>query len=293
MSRDVWAVVSDLHAGSTLGLCPPEGVLLDDGGRYMPSNAHVHLWECWLDYWSRVEALVRPGDRLYVALNGDVVEGSHHRSVQIVTENLPATQHEIAMGCLAPALALRPAGIVLIRGTEAHVGSSAAYEERLARDLDCIQEPSTGAYSWWHFQAESNGVLLDFAHHGNVGKLPWTRQNPTNSLAARIFMASAKSGRRHPDLAIRSHAHQGADSYDIQPVRVVQTRAWQLSTAFVHKIAAGSVPEIGGLVVTCENGTYDLQKVEYDWKRIEPWKPKGPGKSTSPKPSSSKRTSAR
>jgi hypothetical protein len=259
----------------------------------MPSNAQVRLWECWLDYWSKVEESVKPGDRLYVCLNGDVVEGSHHGTTQIVTDNLPATQHEIAMGCLAPALALNPSGIVLVRGTEAHVGSSAAYEERLARDLDCIQEPSTGVYSWWHFQAESNGVLLDFAHHGTVGKLPHTRSNPAKTLAMRVSHASVKHGSRRPDLVIRSHAHQEADTFDEMPVRVVQTRAWQLSTAFVHKIAAGSIPEIGGLIVSCENGTYELQKVRYEWKRIAPWKPKGPGKSTSPKPKSSKRISAR
>ena len=43
--RELWAVVSDLHCGSTLGLCPPEGVQLDDGGQYLPSAAQKALWD--------------------------------------------------------------------------------------------------------------------------------------------------------------------------------------------------------------------------------------------------------
>lgn len=50
----VWAVVSDLHVNSTVGLCPASGVRLDDGGTYMPSNSQVWLWERWLETWSIV-----------------------------------------------------------------------------------------------------------------------------------------------------------------------------------------------------------------------------------------------
>ena len=42
-------VTSDLHAGSTVALCPPK-VQLDDGGKYEASKAQLWLWECWLDF---------------------------------------------------------------------------------------------------------------------------------------------------------------------------------------------------------------------------------------------------
>lgn len=271
MSRaELWSIVSDTHCGSTLGLCPPEGVGLDDGGRYLPSRAQVALWEAWADYWSRVGEAREKRQPLICVVNGDATEGIHHRSSQVVSHNLAATQHAIAMATFRPMLALRPSAVVFVRGTEAHVGSSAEYEERLAEDLGA-EENGEGQFSRWHFQADSGGVLLDFAHHGAVGRMPHTRTNPLGALAMRITNAAAKSKAQIPDLAIRSHMHQWGDTGDNYPVRVIQIAGWQMSTAFVHKVAAGSLPEIGGLIIKCANGEADVQKVKYPWKRAEPW----------------------
>lgn len=271
MSRDVWAVVSDLHCGSTLGLCSPAGALLDDGGRYMPSMPQMKLWDCWLAYWAEVRATLKFGDRLIVALNGDLVDGDHHRTAQIITNNLPATQHNIAMDVLQPALDLAPSSIVVVRGTEAHVGSSAAFEERLGSSLNAVPDPVTGANSHWHFQAQSYNTLLDFAHHGRLGQRPWTKMTGPGTLAAQIVLASAKHNSPVPNYAIRSHYHQWADSFDNFACRVVQIAGWQLSTAFVHRIAAGSLPEIGGIIITSSEEGHDLTKVKFDWKRSNPW----------------------
>lgn len=271
MSRaELWACVSDTHCGSTLGLCPPEGVALDDGGRYMPSRAQVALWEAWVDYWSRVGEAREKRQPLICVVNGDAVEGLHHRSAQSVSQNLAATQHAIAVGTFRPMLALKPSAVIFIRGTEAHVGSSAEHEERLAEDLGA-EETESGQFSHWHFQADAGGVLLDFAHHGAVGRMPHTRTNPLGALAMRITNASAKTRSRIPEIAVRSHMHQWGDTGDNYPVRVIQLAGWQLSTAFVHKVAAGSLPEIGGLIIRCANGEADVQKVKYPWKRAEPW----------------------
>lgn len=270
--REVWAIVSDLHCGSTLGLCPADGVPLDDGGHYMPSDAQRKLWQCWLDYWADVELAVGDGDKLVVVLNGDILDGDHHHTAQILSKNLSATQHDAALRALVPALRLEPAAIHLVRGTEAHVGASAEHEERLARDLGCEKCPETGAYSRWHLQALSSGVLLDFAHHGRLGQRPWTKSTGPTTLAAQIALAAAKAGARCPDVAIRAHYHQWADSFDNHPVRVIQLGCWQLSTAYVHRVAAGSVPEIGGVILTCDEGEYELRKVKFPWKREEPWR---------------------
>lgn len=207
---------------------------------------------------------------LICVVNGDALDGDHHGTAQIVSRNLASTQHAIAMATFQPMLALKPSAIVIIRGTEAHVGRSAEYEERLAEDLGA-EQTETGTYSHWHFQAETGGTVLDFAHHGSVGKMPHTRTNPLGSLAIRITHAAARAGTRCPDVAFRSHMHQWGDTGDNYPVRVIQMAGWQLSTAFVHRIAAGSTPEIGGLIVRCEKGEAVVSKVKYPWKRAEPW----------------------
>lgn len=272
MSREIWAVVSDLHCGSTLGLIQPQGVQLDDGGWYHPSTPQMALWGCWEEYWAEVKSKLKAGDRLFVAINGDLVDGDHHQTTQIVSRNMAATQHEIAMAVLGPAMALDPKRFVVIRGTEAHVGKSAQFEERIAKDLGAVANPKLGTYSQWHFQALSEGVLMDFAHHGSVGKLPHTRSNPAKTLAVKMIYSAAKHKQRCPDVAYRSHAHQEADTRDEFSVRVIQTRGWQLSTAFVERIAAGSLPEIGGIIQTNEAGRYDIRRINFEWKREEPWR---------------------
>ena len=40
-------VVSDLHAGCRVGLCPPDGARMDDGGRYRPSRLQRKMWRMW------------------------------------------------------------------------------------------------------------------------------------------------------------------------------------------------------------------------------------------------------
>lgn len=270
--RDVFAIVSDLHCGSTLGLCPPSGVQLDEGGWYTPSFAQKALWGAWEEYWQTVKATLREGDRLFVVIQGDWVDGDHHGTAQIISRNMAATQHAIALATIQPAIDLNPTRFIVIRGTEVHVGGSGAHEEALARDLPIptIGNDKTGALSHWHWQCESQGVLMDFAHHGSVGKLPHTRSNPAKTLAVKIMVAAAKHGTRMPDVVYRSHAHQAADTFSEFPVRVIQTRAWQLSTAYVERIAAGSLPEIGAIIQVNEGGQFSIQKFDVSWEREAP-----------------------
>lgn len=274
MSRDVWAITSDQHCGSTLGLCSPEGVSLDDGGWYMPSEAQRALYSCWMDYWAQVALKVGKDDRLYVVVNGDLLDGDHHNTPQIISKNLPATQHRIALDVFELPLSLRPSAFFVIRGTEVHVGKSAGNEEALAEALGAEQTPG-GNYSWWHLEVESNGVRMDFAHHGRMGQRPWTKMGGVSTLAAEIMLSCVEHESPIPDLVLRSHYHRWADSDENYRTRVIQLPGWQLSTGYVYRIAPRSIPSIGGLIVTCEDGEYEVEKVKFPWKREKAWRPKG------------------
>ena len=86
----VLVVVSDVHVGSTLGMVPEDGVKLDDGGVYSPSEKNVWLWDCWRDYWERVRTARKeagPATKLGVLYNGDFYEGDHHGTTQIISKN--------------------------------------------------------------------------------------------------------------------------------------------------------------------------------------------------------------
>jgi hypothetical protein len=51
--------LGDTHCGSTVGLCPEEGLELDDGGWYQPNKSQIWLWNNWLDAWKRVKKMRR------------------------------------------------------------------------------------------------------------------------------------------------------------------------------------------------------------------------------------------
>lgn len=256
---DTIAIFSDCHVNSTLGLCPP-AVTLDDGGTYRASKAQRWIWSEWLKYWQTVKQRhAENGGRLILISNGDLVDGYHHRTHQIITTNI-TTQNRIAVDALEPALSLNPDKIYIVRGTEAHVGGSAADEEAIAEDIGAEMCGDTKTHSWWHLPLQVQSVRMDIAHHGRAGTREHTRANATLGLAAELTFQYLERSEKLPQLAIRSHRHRPADTFDNYPVRVIQLPSWQLSTAYGHKIAAGSVLPIGAIIVTVDGYDYAVDK---------------------------------
>lgn len=270
------AVVSDVHAGSATALAP-DVVTLDDGGEYHASKAQRWLRQNWGSYWKDV-AQVRDAEdaELYTIFNGDLVDGQVKGSTQIISAN-PNAQAAVVSEVMAVPLGLKPDRILVVRGTEAHVGNSASAEERIADGLrrdkrPIITEPETKAASWWHWRAEIQGVRLDVTHHGRIGQREHTRGSQVILYAHDILLAHAKAGHPAPHLCFRGHNHKWADSFDACPVRVVGTGAWQLGTGYVHKVQPDSLADIGGCIVTIRNGEYDVRKVQFNPERPT-WRP--------------------
>jgi hypothetical protein len=245
------AITSDQHCGSTLGLCPPEGVRLDGDASYQPGKVQQWTWEKWEDYWAAVKfTRDRHKAEVWTAYNGDAVEGDHHGTSQIISKN-PEPQAYLLERVFSLAAALNPARQFVIRGTEAHVGPAGATEEMWAKHLlNHVRDPETKAHSWWHLRLDIHGVLFDFKHHGRVGTRPWTKLTGTGTLAAEIMLECANSDNPIPDFAIRSHRHQYVDTGDAYKTRVIQTPAWQIKTSHAHKVVPESIADIGGLIIT-------------------------------------------
>lgn len=273
----VLAHVSDLHAGGSTALCP-DVIALDDGAEFHASKVQRWLFQCWQEYWARVDAKRRALNAdLYAVFNGDLVEGAHHRTTQILSEN-PNAQAAVVNACMSVPLALKPDRVIVVRGTEAHVGQSASAEERIADGLrrdkrPVVGDPDTKTASWWHFRAELHGVRLDIAHHGRTGQREHTRGSAAVLHAHDIFLSHTKDGDPHPHLCLRGHHHRFNDSYDAAPTRVVTSGAWQFATSHVHKVAADSMAGIGGLIVTVQDGAYEVEKVAFKPSRGPVWTP--------------------
>lgn len=275
----VLAVVSDIHAGSTVALCPEE-IPLDDGGAYKGSKAQRWLFGRWEEYWlAKVAAVRRKYEaQLYALFNGDMVDGAHHKTTQIVSEN-PNPQAAIVNAAMEIPRSLQPDRMFIVRGTEAHVGQSASAEERIADGLrrngdPIVGDPETGTASWWHLRMELQGVRVDVAHHGRTGQREHTRASAAVLHAHDIFLSHAKAGDPHPHLALRGHYHRFNDSHDACPTRVITTGAWQLKTGFVHRVAADSLADIGGLIAVIKDGQLvEVEKVHFKPDRGPVWRP--------------------
>ena len=260
----VIAVTSDQHARSTLGLCNPKGVQLDDGGTYLPSKAHAWMWDMWTEGWDMAgECAAKSGSELWWVNNGDLPDGDHHNTGQIASRN-PIVEREIIRDILDVPLAYDPKHIFMVRGTEAHVGKEGCAEEGVARalsdDWPVERCPTTGNASWWEVDLECEGTYLNFLHHGRTGYREWTWRNACLMLAADITLTRTNDGRRVPDLAVRSHFHRHADSYDAHKCRVIQTPCFQLKTAHVYKVAAENLSHIGMIWIEIDDDHYTVHK---------------------------------
>ena len=264
----VLAATSDQHCGSTIGLTPPK-VRLPEGGNYEASRPQLWLWECWNDYWDKVDAIRRREKaKLYCLYNGDLYDGDHHASAQIVSRD-PEVQGYIADQVFNVPRMLKPARQFVIRGTECHAGSA---EEARARWMKAEKDPVTGAWSHWRLRLEINGVRIDALHHGRMGTRNWTRNNPVNMLAFQVWAEHAEREIPYPHLAIRSHRHQFADTGYAYKTRVIQTPAWQLKTAYAHKVAAENIADVGGVVVILRPDSYAVEHILYQPELPPVWR---------------------
>jgi hypothetical protein len=265
----ILAIASDLHAGSTVGLCPPV-FTLDDGGTYKASPAQRWLWRCWLDYIGQVQAIAASHGAGYtVVINGDAIEGNHHHTTQVISNN-ETTQMRIAEAALSPLL--QDADMAyFVRGTPAHVGGQARLEERIAENYtNTVQDGDN--FTRWHLSLDANGTLFDIGHHGAIGRLPWTRANGVNRIASQAIIAAHQGGYRSPNVILRAHWHQYADTgTNYNGLRVIAMPAWQLVTGYVNKLQPGALADIGGLIFICyPGGKYDLEVVRFMPKPTTP-----------------------
>lgn len=273
MTREVVAVFSDLHAGSTLGLMAPEGIDTDDGNHVGPNKVQAWLWGKWLLYRDAVRE-ARKKASLTLLIDGDMLDGDHHQTHQLVSPN-PSDQYNILRAVLEPMLALSPERIIVVRGTEAHVGPSGTEEEAAAKALHREGFPVVkcgNTYSWWHFLGEFGPVLIDAAHHANYGGREWTQPNAANLHAADIFTYHARRKERWPDLVFRGHSHRSGDSHDAHPVRYVALPCWQAKTGYGHKKFAAKLPDFGGVIVTIDNGPAEVRRHLYYPERGPIWR---------------------
>jgi len=261
-------VVSDTHCGDRLGLCPAEGVALDDGGWFTPDPIVKKMWKMWLSFWSDWVPEVTRGEPFCVIHNGDAINGKPHQTIGNITDDLE-DQVQIAYDILKPVVELCEGRYYHIRGTEAHIGKGGSDEERLAKRLGAIPN-EIGQHARKDLWLELGKGLVHVMHHiGSTSSSAYEATAVFKEWNEEVVEAG-RWGLRRPDVVVRSHRHRcietrapTANGYGISVV----TPCWQLANmyCFRHAGARVTTPQIGGIAI-CDgehDGLYTRTKV---WK---------------------------
>lgn len=257
-------VVSDLHAGCRMGLCPKGGVQLDDGGVYEPSQLQLKVWQMWEHFWDKfVPEHCPKGFTLVV--NGDAIEGSHHGATTSVSAN-PADQVRIAYEILLP-MVKRANRLYMVRGTEAHVGQSACNEETLARALGAVPNDQ-GYHSRWELWKRMGDKTVHFLHHVSSVGVQRGEATAIHAEMVDLFTESGRWGGAPPHVVVRSHRHRHVlTQMEAAHGKCIAftTAAWQLKTPFCWKVAGArnSTPQVGGHIIKLDDG--ELSVVSKIW----------------------------
>lgn len=256
-------VVSDIHAGCQMGLCPPSGVQLQEAGRYVPSPPQKKVWKIWEHFWKEWVPEVARGEKYAVVFNGDALDGVHHNSVTQISHNL-VDQRNIAKEILEPIVDSciknedgKPM-FFLIGGTEVHDGKSKQEAETLGEVIGALPD-QYGRYCRYELFLEMDKVLSHFMHHIGTTSSSQHEASAINAELVREITEAGRWGENIPSIVVRSHRHRymrvsgptrnrgGKHNESI----AFTTPSWQMKTPYSYRIAGArlSPPQLGGAMI--------------------------------------------
>lgn len=260
--------LSDIHCGSTIGLMG-KAVQHDDGQWILPSEVQNYLWTQYQRFCLDATELAE-GRETHIFLMGDLVDGDHHRTTQIVSNDQGMHVQIAADALLHGILGIPHSTCHMIRGTPAHVGKAAGLEKSVAARLlregvDTLVRHEGGSYLHPFLYADFDGTLFDLRHHGRAGQREHTRASYSKLYALDIYLTHHLEGRRPPDFAVRGHLHKYMDSGpDHRGItRAIQLPCFQLHTEFTRRISIETLPDIGGLVILLDDGRPNVMPLLY------------------------------
>lgn len=260
--------VADLHVASTVALAPKAGIKLPDGGLYQPNSFQRTLHKFWEYHWSTwVPAQARGADSLIVPLVGDLIDGNHHGTINIVSPDADI-QKQAALEVIYSIKKLCPLPIsefFVIRGTEAHTGPNGQSEDWIAKELGC-RPTATGEHSGYQLWLEVDGVVMHFAHSISGGPNTVNEGTALVTQMRNFLLEAAQWGRRRPDIIVRAHWHrfwQQSIPCEDGHIEGVVTPAWQLKTPFVERIDPVKMPHIGGIAILVEDKQWQIRHKIY------------------------------
>jgi len=232
--------ISDLHVGSTVGLWPKDFVS-NEGNLIGQNKFQEWLWECWQDMQVWAQKVIGK-DSFDVVVNGDLVDGIHHRTLQVMTPDVGDQSDAVrqVLGFLAET----SNKLFLIKGTECHTRND---EIRIGRALGAVKDPSSGQNAWDNLDLEINGTLYNFAHHISATARSYLEASAHSIMLGNLTHSRARAGKQVPKVMVRAHRHRHGIWDDGNQVSVI-TGAWQGATRYVHKVVPDAIPQPSAVI---------------------------------------------
>lgn len=225
--------LSDLHIGSTVGLWPT-GFVANEGMPIGQNKFQSWLWKCWQDCEEWIAKTVGD-DPFEIVFNGDLVEGIHHKTLQVMSADV-GDQTSAVMDVVS-SLVAKSQRCHLIKGTECHTRND---EIRIGRALDASVDPTTGQHAWDVLDIEVNGTLCNFAHHMTTTARPYLEASAHSIALGCLTQSRARTGKPVPSVMVRAHRHRHGIWTDGNQMSVV-TGAWQGLTRHGYKVVPDAI----------------------------------------------------
>ncbi len=196
----------------------------------------------------------RKGKTLEVIHNGDAIDGDHHASGDVCTQNEleQADIHIELMSELQKRIGWKAGdALYYTKGTPTHVKG---YEEYIAKEMNAV--PDGDFYAHNLLALETNGVLSWFVHHGKKKGEGANEGNGVRNWLKGIYFEALKDGRRAPDIVYTGHVHDPTyssyvyrEKMNFKVMHGIILPSWQAKTEYAHMVASVARNKIGGVCI--------------------------------------------
>lgn len=226
----VLVVLSDIHAGSTVALLPPAFETAE--GQTVGQNAiQQWLWACWTDAQEWIAEKLA-GDTFGLVLNGDLVEGVHHGTKQVVSPDI-GDHLKAAIEILQP-LSERAEKTFVVRGTECHTGN---VEIAVAKAINAELNPELNIPVFDRLTLDVAGVRCVFRHHIGTSVRRGLAATQFSIQLAEEQVEAANNDEVIPRVLCCAHRHKFGAYEDDRGLALVSP-PWQMLSRFAHKVVS-------------------------------------------------------
>lgn len=222
-------VVSDLHCGSTIGLMPYRHERRVAKTVIEGNPVQRWYWDQWQELADVWLPDVAQGVPYAIVYNGDLIDGNHHKTKEIVSPD-ELDHSDIAIRC-CEYLGKGASASIVVEGTECHTKES---EHNIAKALKAVG-PLGGVGAWPRFDAIVGKHRVIAQHHISTSIRPWTEATGLGVALSNEQIEACRAGERMPTVLCSAHRHRPGLYQTSSGISLV-TGAWQGLTRHGYKV---------------------------------------------------------